>query len=143
MSCRENHFGCLLYESYQSTYYSVFAVVGGAGDKCIEYVVMRIKKSRYRPELAQRVDRGIAPPFRDLGVRRGWVVSTTSRTLYPRERPGTNWTGGWVGPRAGLDVCEKFRLHLDFFCNALYLFPLLHSKKTLTFYVMLGTSCLF
>ena len=23
--------------------------------------------------------------------------------LYPRERPGTHFTGGWVGPRAGLD----------------------------------------
>ena len=23
--------------------------------------------------------------------------------LYPQERPGTNFTGGWVGPRAGLD----------------------------------------
>ena len=23
--------------------------------------------------------------------------------LYPRERPGTNFTGGWVGHRAGLD----------------------------------------
>ena len=23
--------------------------------------------------------------------------------LYPRERPGTHCTGGWVGPRAGLD----------------------------------------
>ena len=23
--------------------------------------------------------------------------------LYPRERPGTHWTGGWVGPMAGLD----------------------------------------
>jgi len=23
--------------------------------------------------------------------------------LYPRERPGTHITGGWVGPRAGLD----------------------------------------
>jgi len=22
--------------------------------------------------------------------------------LYPRERPGTHFTGGWVGPRAGL-----------------------------------------
>jgi hypothetical protein len=26
----------------------------------------------------------------------------------PRERtPGTNWIGGWVGPRAGLDDVEK------------------------------------
>ena len=27
----------------------------------------------------------------------------------PRERPGTHCIGGWVGPRAGLDVCGKFR----------------------------------
>ena len=30
--------------------------------------------------------------------------------LYPRERPGTHCTGGWVGPRAGLDRCGKYRL---------------------------------
>jgi hypothetical protein len=34
------------------------------------------------------------------------VVSTTPRPLYPRERAGTNCTGGWVGPRIGQDVCE-------------------------------------
>jgi hypothetical protein len=49
----------------------------------------------------------------DLGARRGWVVSTTPRPLYPRERPGTHCTGGWVGPRAGLDICEKSRPHRD------------------------------
>jgi len=27
----------------------------------------------------------------------------------PRERPGTHCTGGWVGPRAGLDRCGKSR----------------------------------
>ena len=27
--------------------------------------------------------------------------------LYPRERPGTHFTGGWVGPRDGLDRCGK------------------------------------
>ena len=27
--------------------------------------------------------------------------------LYPRERPCTHCTGGWVGPRAGLDGCGK------------------------------------
>ena len=26
-----------------------------------------------------------------------------------RKRPGTHCTGGWVGPRAGLDRCEKSR----------------------------------
>ena len=27
--------------------------------------------------------------------------------LYPRERLGTHCTGGWLGPRAGLDRCGK------------------------------------
>jgi len=33
------------------------------------------------------------------------------RLLYPRERPGTHCIGGCVGPRAGLDGCEKSRPH--------------------------------
>jgi hypothetical protein len=33
----------------------------------------------------------------------------TPAAFYPRERPGTHCTGGLVGPRAGLDVCEKPR----------------------------------
>ena len=40
----------------------------------------------------------------------GWVFNATPRPLFPRERPGTHCTGGWVGPRAGLDVCGKSRL---------------------------------
>jgi len=27
--------------------------------------------------------------------------------LFPGKRPGTHFIGGWVGPRAGLDGCEK------------------------------------
>ena len=42
-------------------------------------------------------------------LRWGWVVSTTLRPLYPRERPGTHYTGGWVSPRAGLAGCGKSR----------------------------------
>jgi hypothetical protein len=30
----------------------------------------------------------------------GWVVNDTPRPLYPRERPGTHCTGGWVELRA-------------------------------------------
>ena len=37
----------------------------------------------------------------------GWVVSTTPRSLYRRERTGTHCTGGWVGPRVGLDGYGK------------------------------------
>jgi hypothetical protein len=65
------------------------------------------KGTRNRPEGPEGV-RGIPILFLDLGAGMGWVVSTTPRPLYPRERPGTHCTGGWVGPRAGLDVCEKF-----------------------------------
>ena len=32
------------------------------------------------------------------------VVSATSRPLYPRERPGTNCIGVWLGLRVGLEV---------------------------------------
>jgi hypothetical protein len=63
---------------------------------------VQVKKSRYRPKQAQKVDTGIALPFRDLGARRGGVVSITPRPVYPRERPGTHCTGGWMGPRAGV-----------------------------------------
>jgi hypothetical protein len=61
--------------------------------------------------------RGIALPFLDLGARREWVVSTTPRPLYPRERPSIHCTGGWVGPRAGLDACEKSHPHREFFLS--------------------------
>jgi hypothetical protein len=34
--------------------------------------------------------------------------------LPPGKRPGTHCTGGWVGPRAGLDGCGKSRLSPGF-----------------------------
>jgi len=33
----------------------------------------------------------------------GWGSAPRPDRLYPRERPGTHCTGGWVGPRARLD----------------------------------------
>jgi hypothetical protein len=67
-------------------------------------VNVKVKWSRYRPGLAQRVGRVITLLFHDRGTRRGWVVSNTPRLHFTlRERPSTHFTGGWVGPRAGLD----------------------------------------
>jgi hypothetical protein len=77
---------------------------------------IKVKVPRNRPEGLQGGGggvRGIALLFLDLGARRRWVASTTPRPLYPRERPGTHCIGGWVGPRARLDVCEKSRPHRD------------------------------
>jgi hypothetical protein len=72
---------------------------------------------------AQRGSRGIAVLILDPGASWGWVVSTMPRPLYPRERPGTHCIGGWVGPRAGLDVCEKSSPHRDFFFACPGFFP--------------------
>ena len=33
-----------------------------------------------------------------------WSAARPGRTLTPRERPATHFTGDWAGPRAGLDV---------------------------------------
>jgi hypothetical protein len=47
----------------------------------------------------------------DLGTRWGLVVSFTPRPRFsPGKRPpGTHCTGGWVGPRAGLDTEARWK----------------------------------
>jgi len=63
---------------------------------------------------AHRGSRGIALPFDDHCTRKGWGVSVTPRPLFtPQERPGTHYTGGWVGPKAGLDRCGESRHRQD------------------------------
>ena len=70
------------------------------------YIYINVKWSRYRPDVAQRVGRGIAPLFHDRGTRRGWVVSSTPRSHFTPGKdpvlilqeagwaPGPVWTGG-------------------------------------------------
>jgi len=48
--------------------------------------LVKVKWSRYRSSVAQKVGRGIALLFHDRGTRRGWVVSNTPRPQFP---PGT------------------------------------------------------
>ena len=72
---------------------------------CIYYVFVyiKVKWSRYRPGVAQTVGTGIALLFHDRGTRRAeWSAAHRGCTL-PRERHGTHFTEGWVGPRTGLD----------------------------------------
>jgi hypothetical protein len=48
-------------------------------------------------------------PIRKLSARRGWVVSTTLRPLYPRQTPSTHCTGGWVSLGGPIwTAAEKF-----------------------------------
>jgi len=64
----------------------------------------KVKWSRYRPGVTQRVGRGIALLFHDRGTRRGWVVSSTHRKeLVPILQeagwaPWPVWTGGKSRP---------------------------------------------
>jgi len=76
------------------------------------YALLRVKVkcSRYRPGVAQRVGRGIALPFHYRGTRRGWVVSSTPRPHFTPGKdpvpilqeagrdPGPVWTGGKSRP---------------------------------------------
>jgi len=54
---------------------------------------------------------GITLRLLDLSTRWRWVVSFMPQPLYPwGKSPDTQWTGGWVGPRAGLDAVVKRRI---------------------------------
>ena len=76
----------------------------------IQKVKVKVKWSRYRPGVAQRVGRGIALLFHDRGTRRGWVASSTPRAHFTpgidpvpilqeaRWAPGPVWTGGKSRP---------------------------------------------
>jgi len=78
--------------------------------KCTLVQALRLFTGR----TAHRGSWGIALPFLDHGTGRGWGGQRHApAALYPRERPGIHCTGGWVGPRAGLDRCGKSRLHRD------------------------------
>ena len=71
---------------------------------CFVMIKKKLKWSRYRPCVAQRMGRAIALLFHDRGTRMWWVVSSTPRPHFtPAERPGTHFRRGWVGPRVLLD----------------------------------------
>ena len=71
---------------------------------------VKVKWSRYRPGVTQRVGRGIALLFHDRGTRRAWVVSSTPPPHFTPEKdpvpilqevgwaPGPVWTGGKSRP---------------------------------------------
>ena len=62
----------------------------------------------YGPQGEQRYSSTLSRPRHQKRVR---GQRHTPAAIYPRERPGTQCTRDWVGPRAGLDRCGKSRLH--------------------------------
>ena len=87
--------------------------------KCTIHVLGKLKCTRVEAlrlctgRTAHRGSRGIALPFHDPGLEGVRGQRHVLANIYLRERPGTHCTGGWVGPRAGLDRCGKSRPHRD------------------------------
>jgi hypothetical protein len=74
----------------------------GLCSSCLEFAPF--KNAKAVPLHAMKAlggGRDIAPTHSRPRHYMGWVVNVTPR---PRFNPGTHWTGGWVGPRAGLDT---------------------------------------
>jgi len=79
-------------------------------DLILQRSFKKIKVSRYRPGVTQRVGRCIALLFHDRSTRRRWVVSSTPQPHFtPRKdllpilqeagwTPGPVWMGGKCGP---------------------------------------------
>ena len=102
----------------RNSYAGHWSVVGSKGQgtraDCLTRSLMiykkKVKWSRYRPGVAQRVGRGIAVLFHGRGTRRGWVVSSTLRPHFTPGKytvpilqeagwaPGPVWTGGKSRP---------------------------------------------
>jgi len=58
------------------------------------FITLKVKWSRYRPGVAQRLGRGIALLLHDRGTRRGWVVTAA---LDPGKDPiPTLQEAGWA-----------------------------------------------
>jgi hypothetical protein len=49
----------------------------------------------------------VYPRFLDRGTSWDWSASRPSRFSPGERAPGTQWIGGWVDPRAGLDDTKK------------------------------------
>jgi hypothetical protein len=47
--------------------------------------------------------------YSNPGTRSRWMVITTLRPLYPRERPGAYCAGGWAGLGVGPDGTETLK----------------------------------
>jgi hypothetical protein len=77
---------------------------------CTKFLWIEVKQSKCFTGHGMKANRGskCTPPFIiKLGTRWRKVVNFTPRPLHPREKTDTHLIGGWVGPRALLDVSRR------------------------------------
>jgi hypothetical protein len=72
----------------------------------------KVKQSRYTPCSAWKERRYSSYSFSTSALDGGeWSASRPGRAFTPGERtPCTHCTGGWVGPRAGLDTEDRGKI---------------------------------
>jgi len=94
--------------SYSRDILSIFFVGRGQNSPACSLLnkIVKVKWSRYRPGVAQRVGKSLALFFHHRGIRRGWVVSSTARPHFTLGKdpvpilqeagwaPGPVWPGG-------------------------------------------------
>jgi len=97
-------------KSVSSYYLHNLRLEGGLNLSLLWKKKVKVKWSRCRPGVAQRVGRGIALLFHDRGTRRGeWSEARPGRTLPPEDpvpilqeaewAPGPVWTEGKSSPQ--------------------------------------------
>jgi len=79
----------------------------------VHIYVYKVKWSRYRPGVAQRVGRGIALFFQDRGTRRGWAVSSTPRPHFTPGKDPVPIFRKLGGPQGRSGRAEKSCPHRD------------------------------
>ena len=97
----------------QQVWMCYIGTVSTSSFMAINGINVKVKFSRYRPGVAQRVGRDIPLLFHDRGIERGWVVSSTPRSQFSPGKgqvpivqeavwaPGQVWTGGKSRPHRG------------------------------------------
>jgi hypothetical protein len=75
-------------------------------------VIKKVKQSRYTPWRRFGGEEYSSYSFSTSALDGGeWSASSPGRALAPGERtPGTHCSGGWVGPRAGLDTEDRGKI---------------------------------
>ena len=93
------------------------SLVGEASNQCRSFAVICIVQGKGRPVTCPCRRRGEAEVqlqhILNLGSRREWVFSITSRSLCPKEKPASRCTVSWMGLGAGLDRHGKSRPYKD------------------------------
>jgi hypothetical protein len=87
-------------------------LLANRGEVCYPIGSEHVKQSRYTPWRRLGERRYSSYSFPTSALDEGeWSASRPGRAFTPGERtPGTHCTGGWVGPRAGLDTEVKGKI---------------------------------